>query len=564
MNSQKAVGDLVEEEYKFFIPFYQRGYRWEENQIKALLNDLWEFHRKLKQREEGYKYYSLQPLVVKKDNEKYIVIDGQQRLTTLYLIISACEDILGTAEDKFSIEYDREGSEAFLSNIAKRKDQKNHNIDYCYMTNGYETILSWIEKKEISKSNLKSFRDFIQRDSDIINGVDENENIRFIWYEISEHEEEFDVFIRLNIGKIPLTNAELIKSFVIQKDGQKEKRFEISKEWDDIEYSLQNNELFGFLTTKRFNTRIEILFQILLAKEKYKEYELYEGFIDVYKDKNAKAIWDEIRDIYHILKFWYEDRELYHLIGYLVSIGDNISSIYNDVYRKSSNKNDFRYRLKQRIKDSLDIDIHNEELFNLEYSTVKEKGKIKNILLLFNVATLINSTGDTYIKFSFDKFNKEDWSLEHITPQTDKLKGNNKKIIEELKSLDINSVSKALADKEKLEDEDIKEIESLFIDEEFKSKEKKDNIRNLTLLSTKNNTSLSNGFFPVKRNKIINMDKTGAFIPIVTKNIFLKYYSDINNDEPLKWRYLEDGEKYVTVMKENLETFFKGLGDNHE
>ena len=84
---------------KFFIPNYQRGYRWTEQQVKDLLNDIWEFSKKKKQE---YEFYCLQPLVVKlmnaEDKQKcqlnadekwYEVIDGQQRLTTIFLILSS-------------------------------------------------------------------------------------------------------------------------------------------------------------------------------------------------------------------------------------------------------------------------------------------------------------------------------------------------------------------------------------------------------------------------------------------------------------------------------------------
>ena len=76
----KSVGELLG--MKFFIPSYQRGYRWGELQIKALLEDIFNFDEKI----DG-DFYCLQPLVVLKSNDKWRVIDGQQRLTTIYLIL---------------------------------------------------------------------------------------------------------------------------------------------------------------------------------------------------------------------------------------------------------------------------------------------------------------------------------------------------------------------------------------------------------------------------------------------------------------------------------------------
>jgi len=66
---------------EFFIPTYQRGYRWDERQVLDLLEDIFEFQEKYK--DEG-EFYCLQPIVVKKygkdDDNKWEIIDGQQRL----------------------------------------------------------------------------------------------------------------------------------------------------------------------------------------------------------------------------------------------------------------------------------------------------------------------------------------------------------------------------------------------------------------------------------------------------------------------------------------------------
>ena len=105
----------------FYIPSYQRGYRWTEQQVKDLLNDIDEF------KQEGDNWYCLQPLVVKKTildidqfkqeiesktelqeiivalnrQIRYEVIDGQQRLTTIFIILS----YFG-ATNIFDIEYE--------------------------------------------------------------------------------------------------------------------------------------------------------------------------------------------------------------------------------------------------------------------------------------------------------------------------------------------------------------------------------------------------------------------------------------------------------------------------
>src|SRR4051812_24464392 len=84
----KTVAGLLG--YKFFIPAYQRGYRWTVEQVTDLLKDINEFTPKEIAGTTHKTWYCLQPIVVKKSEENtdvWNVIDGQQRLTTIYLIL---------------------------------------------------------------------------------------------------------------------------------------------------------------------------------------------------------------------------------------------------------------------------------------------------------------------------------------------------------------------------------------------------------------------------------------------------------------------------------------------
>ena len=100
----KKVGDICDDKNNFYIASYQRGYRWGEDEVKALLDDIYEVYKK----DDSEQKYCLQPLVVKRrrncessallenagvkemenDEDCYELLDGQQRLTTLWLILS--------------------------------------------------------------------------------------------------------------------------------------------------------------------------------------------------------------------------------------------------------------------------------------------------------------------------------------------------------------------------------------------------------------------------------------------------------------------------------------------
>ena len=117
-------------------------------------------------------------------------------------------------------------------------------------------------------------------------------------------------------------------------------------------------------------------------------------------------------------------------------------------------------------------------------------------------------------------------------------------------------MNKILSDKKYTKDE-IAELEAIFSDKDIK--EDNHNIKNLTLLSSSINSSLKNNFFPIKRKMIVDKDAKGAFIPIATKNLFLKYYSDFTIEEcnMMKWTN-SDGEQYVGKIEELFINFFQG------
>lgn len=115
------INKLIKE--KFVIPTYQRGYRWDEQQVTDLLNDVYEFMDK--GNIQNGEYYCLQPIVVKKrEDGKYDVIDGQQRLTTILII----QKYLG--KRTYCIEYEsRSGSREFLENISNyAEDEEMRNV----------------------------------------------------------------------------------------------------------------------------------------------------------------------------------------------------------------------------------------------------------------------------------------------------------------------------------------------------------------------------------------------------------------------------------------------------
>ena len=246
----KLVGDISGE---FIIPSYQRGYRWERKQVETLLNDIID---------NSDKQYCLQPLVLRKiDENKYELIDGQQRLTTIYLLLCYIQkEYKPKLQINFNLSYKTKNN---VSNFLKDLDEKkaNDNIDFHFIFNAYKTIENWFKNLEKNGIDQSAADQFIICFSPIVRSNSKiGGNIRFIWYEISniiDDKEAITLFTRLNIGRIPLTNVELIKAlFLCRKEDTKvasEDQLKIALQWDTIERELHNDELWNFLTKEKAN-----------------------------------------------------------------------------------------------------------------------------------------------------------------------------------------------------------------------------------------------------------------------------------------------------------------------
>ena len=544
----KLVGSITGD---FYIPSYQRGYRWGEDEVTRLLDDVYN---------NGTNNYCLQPIVVRRNGDRFELIDGQQRLTTLYLIYRYMYNASGgfLDEPSFSLEYEtREKSAEFLKDI--QTSMKEDNIDFWFICNAYETIEKWFAEKD-KKSTLTNINKYF------------DENVKVIWYEVSENEDAIGLFARLNIGKIPLTSAELVKAMFLSRDNNeqmdREKQEEISLQWDNIEKELHNASLWGFLTNsvaEDYQTRIDLILDLTTKKgtETREKYYTYFAFDKMKAEMSLSDIWKEIQHTFLILKDWYEDHELYHKIGYLIaSKTQTVQSIYED--SKGKTKSEFKQGLDQLIKDSIAYDKPYEEL---SYDKSGDYEKISRLLLLFNVES-VRQIDEKAQRFPFDRYkDKASWSLEHIHAQQSE--GMRKQEdwkewlrlhIISLKSLqnqdDLIARSTEAMEREKLERTDFEQLqqEIVAVMSVEGNAEYLHSISNMALLNTSDNVALSNSTFDVKRNIIIEMDKIGKYIPFCTKMVFLKYYTPSENNQIHFWGQA-DRVAYVNAINSVLKEY---------
>lgn len=603
------IDDLAE--HHFFIPNYQRGYKWDVQQVLDLLNDLNEF------KQVGKSFYCLQPLAVTKSGttKQYEVIDGQQRLTTIHIILQIIaksiytikyqtrkrsEELLTaiTLDNNFGLYRVKFTSDiqALKKNINKewakyidikkkelyeKQESENinefDNIDFYYFFTAFLTIKSWIDAKAINKSAFTSKL---------------LEQTKFIWYNETNEKKPKRVYRNLNSGKISLTNAELIKALFVNNLKDKNKQIQqlqqsaFAIEWDMIETTLQDDLFWYFISNEKANhydTRIDYLFELETRESKKNKFYTYRYYDR--KLKNAKTDdrlvefgneWKKIRSLFLTLREWYKNEELYHLIGYLTTSWNQLKPLIKieEIVKKSNGINKVEFKnclicqIHKKVFNIKDEDGNNILIDQLAYGDNDEK--INRILLLHNIETYCSEING--FRFPFKDFKALKWSLEHIhAQQSEKVK-----TVEELKIWIGNDTEKIVAEIKKNQNGNHEQLEKNIaaLEKSYANQEPTDKITeiqknllvnieeylemhqiwNMALLDIKTNSSLNNKPFIEKRKLIIDKVKNNAvFIPICTRNVFLKVYTT-NLTQINYWSY-QDRKDYLDDMTSKLDKY---------
>lgn len=434
--AHKKVEELLMGNY--IIPTYQRGYRWNKRNVYQLLNDIFEgklikdispeilkkiindakenrFNLLKKhvankddydewQIKENCKY-CIQPLVIMRKGRmnQYDVIDGQQRLTTIAIIIAALKFCGANCSKTVSIGYQsRDGSKnllKFLWNLPSKcrftnlqsdiwndftSQNKNigNNIDFEFILNTFTVSIKYFTdenfvrffKDNFGENNICKYYDYLL--FVLINCTE------VIWY-VADKDISYDklderkIFANFNTGKLPLTNADLIKAIFMNPANYnavdiggiiKDRQIIIAEKWDTIETELHNPDFWSFVPhqnqygdkvkNEKYNdTRIGVIFDFLVMQNWLKDnpektveayiieknnmfYDEYYTFNEIERWTNSQisnskysnkreamdCCWNEIRNIFTNLKEFYEDDgrnsaatgKLYNLLGFYI------------------------------------------------------------------------------------------------------------------------------------------------------------------------------------------------------------------------------------------------------
>ena len=455
----------------FFIPDYQRGYRWGEIQIRQMLEDIYCF---IYDKNAAGSFYCLQPVVVKKmtpdevaanklesafdNNTWYEVIDGQQRLTTIRIILALESRIdrfnkmrfnmyyqtrpeLGKLFDKLGI---YEENERFIVKFDNDNDQCN-DIDSWHIHNAANKILDWFQNGSgYFKPSIQEFKGgFYENFS---NTKEKDKSVQVIWYELCDKSDPYEMFKRLNDKSISLNNAELIRGMflsdsavykgeelllsqfdedvrpIVEKRELARKQSHIIEEWDIIEKQLWDDKFWSFIKKEKnsdeYSCRIEYIFDLISKKTSNQKDSLYTylEFDGMLKSGAVKDLWDlwlKVETYFSLLMAWYNDRYYYHKIGFLTTeLG---SSVLIEMLSESTNvsKKEFKKTIEGRINSA----IHDKKKPGrkiLDYTYKDDYNMLKRVLFLYNVETTYKQGLEF---FPFERYKDYEWTLEHIHAQ---------------------------------------------------------------------------------------------------------------------------------------------------
>ena len=553
---------------KYYIGPYQRSYKWSSltryGQVPQMLYDIYSAMCQ----DPGKEYY-LQYITIKWDSMKewYEVIDGQQRLTTLsliiYLLYAEDHNFENIAKDK--VEYSRHDNSNLFDRVVElannesteESDNAIPNQDTYYLVKAARCIKRFLTLCK-NDNKLEAFEKYLK------------EKVMLITNEESSFVSAEEVFMNLNDNRVPLTSSYLIKGLLLtlaaRHDDKREYNYKeiidqrviMGRQWDEISSWISKKEVAHYffkqddggldnflnLVLKGIESKNEagekasvdeVLKKFLDSLEKVPkqndvgELELFNKFNDVVKTPaDAIKTLKLIKHYYRRLRGIYENNKLYNLMGYALFC----ESV--DGYKRFDLSNVFNVsdvQLEQNLKHIILTaipDLSNDDIRELcNYSS--SNYRLQNLLLSFCVFP--DGEDDKY-RFDFVAYNREHWSFEHISPQNpkntvriDKVAQSN--VIEKIKNSSIKENKKKELIEKIRNDESIEsESVSLLYDPDIDL----DNMGNMALLSGRANSSLKNNPYIAKRSILFDMRNKGQFIPRHTIDIFNKVYH--NESDP--------------------------------
>ena len=243
----RTVRELLKDQ-RYSVDYYQREYRWQLKQVMALLDDLvnqfFEYYSPSDERSDVQKYghYFLGSIVLSKHQNETYIVDGQQRLTTLTLLLIMLNNRQGDRPDKVKLDdmiySEKYGKKNFNIAVAERipfmeSIFKNEIPDTSNASESAQTIVARYQdidelfSEEITDEALPFFCDWL---------ID---NVNLVEITASSDEDAYTIFETMNDRGLSLTPLDMLKGYLLSKVSDTDKRTQAAKVWRDSTETLR-------------------------------------------------------------------------------------------------------------------------------------------------------------------------------------------------------------------------------------------------------------------------------------------------------------------------------------
>lgn len=275
----RIINDFIEpNKRQYAIPVYQRNYEWAKEDCIKLFEDIVQAHKLDKQHFCGSVVYA--PLDAGLDIQQYVIIDGQQRLTTIYLLIKALMDLAQTENEREAIKESLLNKDKFNSydtDVATKLKLKPVKTDNNQLLNIMEDNFEAVDKSSGIWVNYELFKELVatalEEDPDmdvkrIYNGIEKLTCAKIL---LENDDNAQEIFERINSTGIPLSLADKIRNFVLMTESDQDRLFEdywlkieqlVNKDYrNDFFYSYLNLKLDEFAKEKEAYDQFKKLFR---------------------------------------------------------------------------------------------------------------------------------------------------------------------------------------------------------------------------------------------------------------------------------------------------------------
>ncbi|KNX43679.1 hypothetical protein AEY54_07365 [Helicobacter pylori] len=335
---------------QFVIPIYQRLYSWEKEQCEQLWDDIIKIGGNDKM--NGHFIGSI--LYVRVDDthsSPLLIIDGQQRLTTITLLLIALRDHLND-EDKFLKKFSRqEIQNRYLINSDKDGDKKFRLI---LSESDKDTLLSLIDKDRRKPSepslkiveNFKLFEKWIRKNTDKLETIFKGlEKLMIVWIALKKEKDDPQlIFESMNSKGIELTQADLIRNYIIMETEVEKQKIFYEKYWRAMEEDFKQDEKLFDKFVRHYLT--------IKTREIPNINKVYEAFKD-YRQKEGIGIEVLLQDLQKYCGYFYQiafkkeaDKDLNKALSFLVDLERDVIyplllELYSDYKDGVLSKQDF-------------------------------------------------------------------------------------------------------------------------------------------------------------------------------------------------------------------------------